>query len=170
MAKPAVVQIRNATEADLPRIVEIYNAAIPGRLATADTQPVSVEARRDWFHTHHPDRHPLWVLTRDGHVVAWCGLRAFYGRPAYHATAEIAIYVAPEARGQGHARQLLQQMIESCPRLHIRTLLALIFGHNDPSLRIFQTHGFQKWGHLPKIAELDHIERDLVILGLRIEA
>ena len=41
--------IRNAVDGDLERIVEIYNAAIPGRLATADTAPVSVEARRGWF-------------------------------------------------------------------------------------------------------------------------
>ncbi|MDB6139126.1 MAG: Phosphinothricin acetyltransferase, partial [Verrucomicrobiaceae bacterium] len=41
--------IRDATAEDLPRIVAIYNAAIPGRLATADTVLVSVESRRPWF-------------------------------------------------------------------------------------------------------------------------
>jgi len=32
--------IRDARAHDLPAIVAIYNAAIPGRMATADTDPV----------------------------------------------------------------------------------------------------------------------------------
>ncbi len=52
--------IRDATEADLPAIVEIYNAAIPSRRATADTEPVSIESRSGWFREHHPDHRPLW--------------------------------------------------------------------------------------------------------------
>jgi len=40
--------------------------------------------------------------------------------------------------------------------------------HNKPSLQLLKTLGFQHWGYLPKVAELDGIERDLVILGLRI--
>ena len=38
--------LRDATEADLPAIVEIYNATIPGRMVTADLEPVTVESRR----------------------------------------------------------------------------------------------------------------------------
>ena len=34
---------RQATRADLPSIVEIYNATIPSRLVTADLVPVSIE-------------------------------------------------------------------------------------------------------------------------------
>jgi phosphinothricin acetyltransferase len=48
------VTLRDATEADLPAIVAIYNAAIPGRTATADTDPVTVESRREWFAKHSP--------------------------------------------------------------------------------------------------------------------
>ena len=48
--------IRDATEADLPSIVAIYNAAIPGRTATADTEPVSVAQRLAWFREHDPAR------------------------------------------------------------------------------------------------------------------
>src|SRR6184192_3553925 len=66
--------IRDARESDLDAIVRIYNAAIPGRLATADTEPISVESRRPWLREHDATRHPLWVLERDGGVVA-CGAR-----------------------------------------------------------------------------------------------
>ena len=40
---------RDARAADLPRIVEIYNASIPARLATGDLEPVSIESRKAWF-------------------------------------------------------------------------------------------------------------------------
>jgi len=87
------VTLRHAQPADLPAIVAIYNASIPGRMATADTEPVTVAAREGWYGEFDPDRRPLWV-----------------------------------AAGQG----------------------------------------FERWGTLPRVAELDGIERDLVILGRRV--
>ncbi len=68
---------RLATEADLPRIVEIYNATIPSRMVTADTAPVSVEARVPWFREHRADFRPLWVMEEDDEVLAWLGFSAF---------------------------------------------------------------------------------------------
>ena len=76
--------IRIAQPADLPEIVSIYNASIPGRMATADTEPVTVAAREAWFREFDPARRPLWVLTdiTTGAVLGWLSLRSFYGRPA----------------------------------------------------------------------------------------
>ena len=73
----------DATLDDLPRIVAIYNAAIPGRLATADTEPVTVEQRTGWLHAHKPRTRPLWILRVSGQIVGWLSLSDFYGRPAY---------------------------------------------------------------------------------------
>jgi L-amino acid N-acyltransferase YncA len=47
-------------------------------------------------------------------------------------------------------------------------LLGFIFAHNEPSLRLFAKFGFERWGYLPKVAELDEVERDLVIMGKRV--
>lgn len=160
--------IRDAEEHDLPRIVEIYNASIPGRMATADLEPVSVESRRAWFATRDPQHRPFWVLERDGIVAAWVRLSSFYGRPAYHATTEISVYVAPECQGQGLGLHLMREMIRRCPAIGVTTLLALVFGHNEPSLKMNRKLGFEQWGLLPEIAELDGIKRDLVIMGLRV--
>jgi len=160
--------IRHATDEDLPRIVAIYNAAIPGRLATADTAPVSVESRQEWFEAHWPEKHPVWVLERNGEIGAWISVSAFHDRPAYHRTAEVSLYVAPEAQGEGLGTVLLDKLIMECPRLGLTNLVALIFGHNERSLRLFGRAGFEKWGHLPEVAELDTIQRDLVILGRKV--
>jgi phosphinothricin acetyltransferase len=158
--------LRLATTADLPVIVEIYNSSIPGRLATADTVPVSVESRREWFTAHDAHHHPLWVLEGAGKVIAWVGLQPFFkARPAYASTAEISVYVSPESHGRGIAVRLVQHALDQCPGLGIRHVTALIFGHNDPSLKVFQRAQFQPWGRLPGIAQLDDTPADLVILG-----
>ncbi len=160
--------LRLATLDDLPRIVAIYNAAIPTRQSTAELEPVSVDSRRAWFDEHAPDKHPLWVLERGGEIMAWISASPFHKRAAYHRTAEVSLYVAPEAQGQGLGRPLLDKLVADCPRLGITTLVALIFGHNQPSLRFFSRAGFEKWGHLPEVAVLDDVKRDLVYLGLKV--
>lgn len=160
--------IRNATEADLPAIVAIYNAAIPGRTATADTDPASVERRRGWFRDHDPDKHPLWVALANDEIAGWLSFQSFYGRPAYHATVELSIYVDPEYQRQGFGITLLAEAVAQAPRFGLKTLLGFIFAHNAPSLRLFEKLAFQRWGVLPRVAELDGVERDLIIVGRRI--
>lgn len=157
--------IRLAVRDDLPQIVAIYNASIPGRLATADTESVTVEQRREWFERHDPSTHPLFVLERDGRIVSWQSFERFYGRPAYRATAELSLYVAHDCQRQGLGRLMLVHAIERASDLQLENLLAFIFGHNEPSLRLFRSHGFGDWGHLPAVARLDGTPRDLIILG-----
>jgi L-amino acid N-acyltransferase YncA len=96
------LRVRDARESDLPEIVEIYNSTIPSRIVSADTEPVTVEQRRGWFREHDPSRRPLWVAEADGRVIGWLSLGDFWdGRPAYHATAEVGIYVKDGYRGAG---------------------------------------------------------------------
>ncbi|MDO3409067.1 GNAT family N-acetyltransferase [Saccharibacillus sp. CPCC 101409] len=160
--------IELAGREDLPAIVSIYNSTIAGRMVTADLEPITVESRLQWFEEHMPARRPLWVMRRQGRVLAWISLQSFYGRPAYDATAEVSIYVDESLRGTGAGSRLLEKAIAESPALGVNTLLGFVFGHNEPSLRLLRKYGFESWGHLPRVAVLDGIERDLVILGLRI--
>ncbi len=158
--------IRYASEADLAKIVEIYNASVPYRLATADLNPISVESRLPWYQDHSPHSRPLWVREVDGRIVGWLSLNDFLnGRPAYQSTAEVSIYIDPGFQRQGIGRELLATAIASGPELGIASLVAFIFSHNQPSLSLFQRLGFTGWGHLPQIADLDGQRRDLLILG-----
>lgn len=162
------MQFRDAVEADLPAIVAIYNATIPGRGVTADLDPVSVESRYDWFRSHSPDRRPLWVMEADDRTVGWISFSDFYGRPAYAASAELSVYLDASVRGKGTGRIALERAIAFAPSFGIETLLGFIFGHNDVSLRLFERLGFTRWGTLPRVARLDGVDRDLVIVGMRI--
>jgi L-amino acid N-acyltransferase YncA len=160
--------IRLAVPADLPAIVSIYNASIPGRMATADVEPVAVADREEWFRGFEPARRPLWVYEHDGAIAGWLGLRSYYGRPAYHRTVESAVYVDPSHRRRGIAHELLHNAVTEAPSRGISNILAFVFVHNQPSVTLFEAHGFQRWGLLPKVCEIDSEERDVLILGRRV--
>lgn len=161
--------LRDATEADLPAIVDIYNSTIASRMVTADLEPVTVASRKPWFDAHQSPARPLWVLIDDlGVVAAWLSFDTFYARAAYDGTAMVAVYVAPTHRRRGLARQLLLAALDRAPSFGLHTLLGYIFGHNEPSLRLFAAHGFVRWGHLPQVAVLDGVPRDLIIVGRRL--
>jgi L-amino acid N-acyltransferase YncA len=162
------VSHRDARFEDLATIVDIYNSTVASREVTADTAPITVESRYAWFAEHTPDRRPLWVIEQDGAIAGWLSFSNFYGRPAYSGTAELSIYIGERARGRGLGRYCLQQAIDFAPRIAVHTLLGFIFGHNLPSLGLFESFGFERWAHLPRVANLDGIERDLVILGKRV--
>jgi len=160
--------IRDAELKDLQAIVEIYNSTIESRMVTADTEPVTVESRKKWFNEHSPSFRPLWVVENNQQICAWVSFQSFYGRPAYHKTAEISIYIHQDFRGKKLGKFLIEKAIDFCPKIEITTLLGFIFAHNEPSVKLFTHFGFEEWAHLPNIAILDGVERDLLILGKRI--
>ena len=168
---PAGLSVRDATDADLPAVVAIYNQSIPGGWSTADTAPVAVADRVEWFRKFNPARRPLWVAELAGEVVAWVGLTSFYaGRPAYDATAEISLYVGTAHHSRGIGRYLKERMIAACPGLGVTTLLSLHFDHNAATQKLNDALGFVAMGHLTEIAVVQGVKRGLLISALRIAA
>jgi phosphinothricin acetyltransferase len=52
---------RDATEDDLPRVVEICNLAVASRLCSCDLLPTTVADWRPRLREHTPDHRPFWV-------------------------------------------------------------------------------------------------------------
>lgn len=154
-----------ATPADLPEIVAIYNQAIPGRLATADTEPVSVASKQAWFANYDDSKYPLWVIKVDQQIAGWVALEAFYGRPAYQHTAEISLYIGDDFHHRGLGQAAIDWVVSQLPKLAITRIVAFIFAHNTPSQHLFRKNGFQVWGHLPDVALMDGQAYSLEILG-----
>ncbi|MCE3229349.1 MAG: Phosphinothricin N-acetyltransferase [Bacteroidetes bacterium] len=165
----SLVTFSFATLHDLPKIVETYNSTVPSRLVTADLEPVSVSQKLQWFNSHSNDKRPLWCVHYKNEYAGWMSFNSFYGRPAYNGTVEVSIYLEGKFRGKGLGKMCLQKAIDSCVQYKVNSLLGFIFGHNEPSLKLFYNFGFEKWAHLPKVANMDGIERDLIILGKRVQ-
>ncbi|RLA44884.1 MAG: N-acetyltransferase [Gammaproteobacteria bacterium] len=163
------VTARNATEKDLPAIVEIYNQAIALGSVTADISPVTVESRKLWLQEHRADHYPVFVVVNLNAVVGWCSLSAYRpGRMALRHTAEISYYVDRDARGTGVGSFLISHAIERCPILGIKTLFAIILDINTESAQILEKFGFSKWGHLPNVANFNGRECGHLYYGLRV--
>ncbi len=157
--------IHHATQSDLPAIVEIYNSTIASRHSTAELTPTTVEKRQAWFDAHTRNR-PLYVLKNNPPQVLASGCFSdYYPRHAYYISAEISIYVRHDMRGVGMGKVLLQYMLEQAPSLGIRNIVAVIFGHNHASIRLFESFGFLEWGRLPQICDLDGQLADVVLMG-----
>jgi len=158
-------RITEARQDDLSAIVDIYNSTIDGRLATADLSPATVESRQSWLDAHGGNR-PLYVLkNQEGELLAWGGFSDYYPREAYRITAEISIYVRHDMCGVGVGKILVRYMLEKAPSLGIKNIIAVIFGHNHASIRLFHTFGFQEWGRLPQVCDLETMQADIVLLG-----
>ena len=158
-----------AAKADLCEIVCIYNQSIAAKQSTADLQPVTVEQRQAWFNQHQPDKYPIYIVKdQQGDVAAWGSFSYLYQRPAYHISSEISIYVTSKYQRQGIARQLLSWMLQQAPSLGILNVVALIFAHNQPSVRLFDALGFEQWGRMPQICDMDGFYADVLMLGKQV--
>jgi L-amino acid N-acyltransferase YncA len=84
--------IRDATEADMEQILEIYNEQIETSSSLFITSPVDLQNRLDWFRTCTTKGFPVLVAatkTTDQNnqeeVAAYCSLGTFRDKPAYNA-------------------------------------------------------------------------------------
>jgi L-amino acid N-acyltransferase YncA len=161
--------IRLARIEDLPAIVAIYNQSIPSQRSTADTQPVQIEERKNWFLEHTAEKYPIFIAEIDGQVTGWCSLSAYRpGRAALRYTAEISYYIAQEYHRQGVATALIEYAIEASPQLKLKNLFAIVLERNTASLKLLEKMGFEKWGYLPRVADFDGEETGHLYYGRRV--
>lgn len=160
--------VRLARPDDLPAITAIYNQSIASKRATADLLPVTVTQRQAWFDAHHNNtQRPIYVLCdAAGKIVAWGSFSDLYARPAYHISSEISVYIHTDAQKKGIGAALVTWMLEQAPSFNIHHVVALIFGHNDPSIKLFNKLGFRQWGYMPSVCDMDGFYADVLMLGL----
>src|SRR6478736_10346921 len=94
--------VRPCIETDLEPLNEIYNQYVKETHITFDVEPITIEARREWFsHYSTSGRYRLLVGVSEGKVVGFSGSSRFRPKTAYETSVETTIYLAPDAVGQG---------------------------------------------------------------------
>ena len=170
--------VQRASDEDLSEILLIYNQSIAGKQATANLTPVTSEEREAWFAEHIDSAtRPIYVVKavdkavnsdkqrECSSIVAWGSFSDLYARPAYHISSEISIYIHNDYHGQGLGSLLVRWMLQQAPSLGIHNVAALIFAHNQPSLGLFGKLGFEQWGLMPQVCDMDGFIADVVMMG-----
>ncbi|NLR31542.1 GNAT family N-acetyltransferase [Levilactobacillus tujiorum] len=159
------VKFRLAQVSDQATIIAIYNQAVATKGSTADLTPVTVAQRQAWFAAFTPDHFPLWVIESDGACAGFVGLEPYSDRAGYRNTAEIAIYLDAQYRGHHLGTQAIDWVAQQAPKLGVTTVISRIFGHNQASRHLFEQSGYEHWGHLPAIADMQGFTADLEVYG-----
>jgi L-amino acid N-acyltransferase YncA len=161
-------QIRSMTEADWGQVKGIYLAGIATGNSTFETKVPSWE---DWDAAHRKSPRLVIVsLNQAGSpssVLGWAALSPYSKREVYAGVAGLSIYIDPAAQGRGLGEQLLAALIEQSEHEGIWTLQAGIFPENTASISLHEKLGFRLVGRRERIAKLDGVWRDTLLLERR---
>ncbi|MGY2874480.1 L-amino acid N-acyltransferase YncA/DNA-binding transcriptional ArsR family regulator [Marmoricola sp. URHA0025 HA25] len=159
---PADVDTRMMTDDDLPTVRDIYAEGIATRNATFETEvPSPAELATKWLPEHR------WVAERDGEVVGWAAISPASSRECYSGVGETSVYVAESARGAGVGKSLIFRQVNEADAGGLWTLQTSVFPENRASLALHHAAGFRTLAVRPRIARLDGVWRDTVMLERR---
>jgi len=157
------ITIHPLQAADWTAVAQIYADGIATGEATFETEVPGWEM---WDASRLP--HSRFVARSEaGEVVGWAALSAVSSRCVYAGVAEVSVYVAPAAWGQGIGRQLLQNLIDSAEAAGIWTLQAGIFPENVASVTLHEKLGFRVVGRREKLGQQYGRWRDVLFLERR---
>src|SRR5215204_536245 len=101
------MQVRDATTADLPAILEIHNDAIRTTTEIRDEVEVGIDERREWRAGRQAAGLPVLVAEVDGTVAGFSSYAPWRVKTGYRFTMENSVYVHPNRRGHGVANALM---------------------------------------------------------------
>jgi L-amino acid N-acyltransferase YncA len=147
---------------DKNAVLAIYREGIETGLATFET---AVPTWEKWDAGHLTGCR--FVARRQGQVIGWAALSPVSSRCVYEGVAEVSIYIAAAARGQGVGKALMQTLVSASEHDNFWTLQASLFPENEASLALHLAYGFRVVGRRERIAQLHGVWRDTLFLERR---
>jgi phosphinothricin acetyltransferase len=155
--------IRAMGDGDAAHVLAIYQAGLDGGQASFETTAPSWEA----FDSGRLPAHRFVAADPAGRVSGWVAVSPVSYRPVYSGVVEHSVYVAPDARGHGIGRALLDVMIASTEAAGIWTIQSSVFPENTASVGLHRRAGFRVVGTRERIARHHGRWRDTVLLERR---
>lgn len=154
--------VETMSQADWESVRAIYLEGIATGNATFETEAPSWE---QWDRARLPVGR--LVARAAGRVQGWAALSPVSARPAYAGVAEVSLYVATAARGQGVGSTLMQALIKASEQAGLWTLQGAIFPENQASLALVARFGFREIGRRERIGQRDGVWRDTILVERR---
>ncbi|WP_183856159.1 GNAT family N-acetyltransferase [Prosthecomicrobium pneumaticum] len=160
--------IRDATEADLPAILAIYNDAVLNTTAIWNDDPADLDNRRAWYEQRRALGYPVLVAEDEGRVIGYASFGDYRPFQGYRFTVENSVYVAADARGKGAGSLLLGALVEAGIAAGKHVMVAGIDASNAVSLRLHARHGFVETARMPELGYKFGRFLDLVFMQRRL--
>lgn len=144
------------------QVKSIYESGIATGMATFETKAPEWE---QWNNSHLP--FARLVAVENNKVIGWAALSPVSNRCVYGGVAEVSVYIAPEQRGKGVGKKLLQQLITESEANGIWTLQAGIFAENTASIKLHESVGFRLVGYREKIGQLGTEWKNTILMERR---
>jgi L-amino acid N-acyltransferase YncA len=154
--------VRIMRHSDSQKVLEIYRMGLETRNATFETV---VPSWQEWDSKHL--RHSRFVSEEDGIVTGWAALSPFSSREVYKGVAELSIYVSTFSRRKKIGSALMEKTIASSELNGIWTLVSSVFPENVATLQLHEKFGFRVIGRRERIAKLEGLWRDTILLERR---
>jgi phosphinothricin acetyltransferase len=142
------VAVRPATEHNLARINDIYNQYVVETHYTFDIEPMSIDARREWFTHYGPTgRYRVLVAMVEGAVVGYTCTSRYRPKAAYETSVETSVYLAPDAVGRGIGTRLYEELFKELKAEDVHRAYAGIALPNQASIALHERFGFKRVAH-----------------------
>ena len=150
------------TSDDLYELKDIYTYYIENSTATFHIGEISYKEMYDILFYDDPI-YKSFVIKSNGETAGYILLCPYKKRAAYRRSAEVTIYLKNGYTSKGIGSRALKFIEEFAIGNNIHTLLSIICGENIASIKLFESNGYEKCGHLNKVGMKFNRILDIVI-------
>lgn len=162
--------IQDATTADLPAILAIYNDAVLNTTAIWNETRVDLTDCATWLAERTAAGFPVLVAHDEaGEVAGYASYGTWRAIEGFRHTVEHSVYVRSDQRGQGLGPLLMQALIERAQAAGLHVMVAAIESGNSASIRLHKRLGFVTTGQMPQVGRKFGRWLDLTFMQLILE-
>ena len=150
---PFAYSIRNATETDIPDMLEIYNHYVANSTVTFDEDALTLKELRSKFRHMAKLGYPWLVAESPGHqILGYAYVSQWKPKAAYRFTVEDSIYLGPASTGKGLGKVLMAALLDAAKAAGIKEIIAVIADRGaEASIAMHKNFGFKEIGHMGKV-------------------
>lgn len=150
---PFAFSLRDATERDIPYMLEIYNHYVANSTVTFDEEPQTLTEMRAKFRTLRERGYPwLVAVSPSGQILGYALLAPWKPKAAYRFTVENSIYLGPASTGKGLGTALMAELLDRGRAAGLKEVVAVIADRGaEASIRLHESFGFKDIGHMGKV-------------------
>ena len=150
---PFAYSIRDATETDIPDMLEIYNHYVANSTVTFDEDALTLKELRSKFRHMAKLGYPWLVAESPSHqILGYAYVSQWKPKAAYRFTVEDSIYLGPASTGKGLGRVLMAALLDAAKAAGIKEIIAVIADRGaEASIAMHKNFGFKEIGHMGKV-------------------